>query len=330
MEIIPTISVSAVITVYNPEQFYFEKAVSSVLTQSYGVKELVLVNDGGTESYREWLPDDRRVKCYTRMNGGVAAARNFAIQQCTGEYIAFLDQDDFWYPDKLHLQTAMLQDSEKLCVILSSADIVGEDDEVLVLQGRESKKNRFLQTTPDTLLFQLAFENFIYSSTPLFHREVFSITGGFDPYTQPHDDWDIYLRIALAGIPFYCYKEKPLSVWRVHKSNASKNNRKMIQSKCRVEKKILQMSIPPALRSLLRTNLGIDNLRRLQLIYKTQRYACFRKLLCRYLIEVRDYVSTEEMTDIQAYRAQKDRVRKLVMKSCLRYVLSWYMQIVKK
>ena len=94
-------SVSAIIALYNPDLSLFEKALLSVLNQTYPVKEIVLVNDGGEDNFKAQLPDDLRIKVFSKSNEGVAAARNFAIAQCTSEYIAFLDQDDFWYPDKI-------------------------------------------------------------------------------------------------------------------------------------------------------------------------------------------------------------------------------------
>ena len=69
-----SVTVSAVIAVYNPDLCFFEKAVASVLSQTSPVFELVLVNDGGSETFRSVLPDDGRIRLFSKQNGGVAAA----------------------------------------------------------------------------------------------------------------------------------------------------------------------------------------------------------------------------------------------------------------
>lgn len=232
--------VSAIIAVYNPKLELFRQAVDSVLSQTSPVLELVLVNDGGSEEFRTVLPDDERIRVFTKPNEGVAAARNFAIEQCRGEYIALLDQDDYWYSDKLAEQMAMISVKGEACMVISPVEVVDAKGNL-----REKKTSKVLESyrsriAGSSIVHGLADENFIHSSSPLVHREVFRIVGGFDGRTKPHDDWDMYLRIALAGIPVYCYTKKPLSVWRVHESNESQKRMAMMLSKCEVEQKVLQ------------------------------------------------------------------------------------------
>ena len=320
-----SISVSAIIAVYNPDLFFFRKAVASVLSQIFPVQELVLVNDGGTETFRSILPDDERIRVFSKQNEGVAAARNFALLQCRGEYIAFLDQDDYWYPDKLQEQMAMIPVPGEPCMVTSPVDIIVSDGSVLnKLSRRESDEYQW-KTSQATVLLSLLEGNFIYSSTPLIHRAVFDKAGWFDPWTQPHDDWDMYLRIVLAGFSLYCYRERSLSVWRSHESNESNKLNAMMRSKCRVEKKLLETVADDLIRRILATNLRIDFLERVNLLYKQGEYRRFRALVIIHLFRLLRHKYDFRSTGIKLHKAYSERVRKIALKSARRYVVSYFM-----
>ncbi len=320
-----TISVSAIIAVYNPDLFYLKKAVESVLSQIFPVQELVLVNDGGTEIFRSILPDDERIRVFSKQNEGVAAARNFALEQCRGEYIAFLDQDDYWYPDKLREQMAMIPVPGEPCMVTSPVDIVVANGSVQNKISRRESDEYQWKTSQENVLLSLFEGNFIYSSTPLIHRAAFEKAGGFDPWTQPHDEWDMYLRIVLAGFSLYCYRERPLSVWRSHEANESNKLNIMIRSKCRVEKKLLKTVADDMIRRILATNLLIDLLERVNLLYKQREYRRFRALVIIHLFRLLRHKHNFRGVGIELHRAYSDRVRKIALKSARRYVVSYFM-----
>ncbi len=318
--------VSALIAVYNPDLVYFEKAVASVLSQTAPVLELVLVNDGGSETFRSVLPDDVRIRVFSKKNEGVAATRNFAIQQCRGEYIAFLDQDDYWYPDKLHEQLAMIPEPGEPCMVTSPVDIIDHRGAFIEKKIKRIQNVYFLKAYKEKALLHLAEENFIYSSTPLVHQAVFKKAGGFDSSAQPHDDWDMYLRVALAGFPIYCCRQRALSVWRSHGANESRDFHGMLHSKCRVEKKMLRTAMEPSVRRLLETNLHLDYVKRDHLLYKGEHYAHFRKLIFGHLwVLVKEYSINRELCK-ELDNILKRRIRTLVYKSMRRYLLSFFYQ----
>lgn len=91
--------VSIVVPVYNVEKF-IEECLNSVLAQTYQSYEIVLVNDGSTDNSLEicckFQKQDSRVKVFSKVNGGLSSARNYGITKSTGEYIIFLDPDDYW------------------------------------------------------------------------------------------------------------------------------------------------------------------------------------------------------------------------------------------
>ncbi len=318
-------SVSAVMAVYNPDLCFFEKAVASVLSQTFSVLELLLVNDGGSEAFRTLLPDDSRIRVFSKKNEGVAATRNFALQQCRGEYIAFLDQDDYWYPDKLHEQMAMIPVPGEPCMVTSLVDIVEKND---IIQCKPSKKAADLyrlKSRKGSALLNLVEDNFLYSSTPLIHSSVFDRIGGFDLRTQPHDDWDMYLRVMLAGFPAYFYQQKPLSVWRQHDDNESNNDGVMARSKCRVEKKLLDTVTDERIRSITAINLLIDSMERVNLLYRMQQYKRFRALIKGYLLRLLRYNHYSIKSGVVLHRTISRRIRKIRYKSVRRYVVSFFL-----
>ncbi|UWX57854.1 glycosyltransferase [Chlorobaculum sp. MV4-Y] len=317
-------SVSAVMAVYNPKPEFFRQAVLSVLGQTTPVLELVLVNDGGSDEFKTFLPDDDRIRVFTKPNEGVAATRNFAIKQCRGEYIAFLDQDDYWYPDKLKEQTDMIPALGDICMVISPVDIVDEKNNILKNKKTIKISSTYQRKTSEgDFLLNLSEANFIYSSVPMVHRKVFDDVGLFDSLAQPHDDWDLYLRIVINSIPTYCYRERALSVWRLHDSNESHKVLAMLRSKCQVEKKLIKVVNDKKVHAILNTNLLIDYIERDHIIYKKGRYGCYRVLLRSHLQKlVKEFFNCRG----EMYGAYPElrRIRKTILKASRRYVLSYY------
>jgi GT2 family glycosyltransferase len=321
--------ISAAIAVYNPKPELFRKAVESVLCQTLPIKELILVNDGGNEAFRSVLPEDSRIRIFSKPNEGVAATRNFAIAQSLGCYIAFLDQDDYWYPEKLQEQMRMIRSPDEVCMVISPVDIVDNQGMKITKQNRvrvaEGYYRKILK--PDILL-ALAEGNFIYSSTPLIHRKVFERVGLFDPFTKPHDDWDMYLRIVFAGIPVYCYRDHALSVWRSHDANESGKVQAMLISKCRVEKKLLALTHDRKLKAILNTNLLVDYVGRDQIVFKSGKYRIYRTLLRRHLSQLFFDRFNYRGDMAELYRDLSRRVRKAFFKASRRYIVSYFLRCI--
>jgi len=321
------VSVSAIIAVYNPNLLFLEKAVLSVLNQTYSVLELILVNDGGDEAFISMLPNDPRIKVFSKQNEGVAATRNYAIKQCAGEYLAFLDQDDYWYPEKLQEQLAMIPVSGEACMVASSVDLIDHNSMSLSKYAPSTIATYSKKTRNNNTLLWLAEGNFIYSSTPLIHYSVFEKAGFFDPWTQPHDDWDMYLRIMIAGFPVYFYQKKTLSVWRQHEYNESSNGDTMICSKCRVEKKLIHAVLDEEIRQVAATNLLIDYLERDNLLYERRQYKRFLILIKHHLPQLlfrKNCINKKSGTEVQ--KALSKRTRRMVRRSAKRYFAAILLQ----
>src|SRR5258708_6914008 len=104
--------VSIIIPAYNRKAMLFD-AVASVLAQSYRDWELIVVDDGSTDGTADDLHArfGSRVRLIAQSRRGVAAARNLGVRSARGDYIAFLDSDDFWLPRKLERQMAFMEES---------------------------------------------------------------------------------------------------------------------------------------------------------------------------------------------------------------------------
>jgi len=97
-------SVSVVIPVFNGER-YLQQAIASALEQTYPPHEVVVVDDGSTDASRSIVESfGGKVICKIQQNLGPSAARNLGTEVSTGEWIAYLDADDYWLPDKLEKQ----------------------------------------------------------------------------------------------------------------------------------------------------------------------------------------------------------------------------------
>ena len=117
---VPIISVT--IPTYNAESTILE-TVESFQNQTFSDWELIVINDGSKDKTLELLQsiEDERIKIFSYENAGLAAARNRGIYHATGEFIAFLDADDMWTPDKLELQLAALQQHPEAGVAIAGA-----------------------------------------------------------------------------------------------------------------------------------------------------------------------------------------------------------------
>jgi len=207
--------VSIIIPVYQGDRFLAE-AIESVLNQTYTNYEIIVVDDGSTDNSREvLLPYLDKIRYVYQENQGVAAARNRGIKIARGEFIAFLDQDDFWLPDKLALQVACFNAQPELGIVHCGwrrVDAIGEplgdvkpweNVPVLDLAG-------WLQWMP------------ILLSAMIFKREMLEHIGGLDTRFKQACDVDLVQRLALMGCQTKWVSDI-LTCYREHDRNDSLN-----------------------------------------------------------------------------------------------------------
>ena len=120
-------SVSVIIPTYNAAQ-YLPHAIDSALKQTYPHKKVIVVDDGSTDhTWSVIEPYLERISYLRKDNGGPASARNLGISKSKGEYIAFLDADDIWLPEKLAVQVDFLKKNPQFRLVHSNTWILEKD-----------------------------------------------------------------------------------------------------------------------------------------------------------------------------------------------------------
>ena len=207
-------SVSVIIPVYNGERFVAE-AIQSVLAQTLLPAEIVVVDDGSTDSTPQIVADLVASSpvpiCYVyQANQGPAAARNHGLEIAKGGIIAFLDADDLWSPDKLQHQVAYLQAHEEVSVAICHMEFLLEPGTAWP-KGRTSA--HYDQQPPAML-----------PSALLVRKQALDVVGEFDPTYFTGEDTDWFLRardagMAIAIVPGVYLKR------RFHQANLSSSSR---------------------------------------------------------------------------------------------------------
>ena len=187
--------VSAVITTYKrPTEIVF-RALESVLNQTYSNIEVILVDDS-PENYdgrialqNEILKYSDRVKyIQNEHNLGACASRNVGLDIANGDYIAFLDDDDEWLPNKIEYQISKFTNSN-IGLVYCGRTVVNDST------GKIS--NEPIVECSGYIFDELIFNNFVGSTSyPLIKREALVDVGGFDPLMESAQDYDVWLRLA--------------------------------------------------------------------------------------------------------------------------------------
>jgi hypothetical protein len=208
--------VSVVLPVYNGAAFV-ERAVRSVLTQTFPDFELIVVDDGSTDGTADVLArlSDPRVRVVSQTNKGLSATLNLAIDLCRGTYLARQDHDDLSRPTRLAQQVSFL-DAHPRCGLLGTRAEIYEGD---------APGGRFHDhpLSHEALAFALLFDNPFVHSSVMVRTAVLRRLGGYstDPRRQPPEDYELWSRIArserMANLPerLVVYREVASSLSRV-------------------------------------------------------------------------------------------------------------------
>jgi teichuronic acid biosynthesis glycosyltransferase TuaG len=196
--------VSVIMPAYNAER-YIADSITSVLAQTYSNWELIVVDDGSTDStatvVQEFVRRDRRIKYLFQENGRLGKARNTGIGNSTGSLVAFLDSDDLWMPTKLKAQTRAIAENNADVVYSKSYVFSDEntDDETEILVSSVGKFSG-----PD-FFDSLVRQPQIPVLTVLLKRSALDRVGLFEEGKAYHgcEDSDLWLRMARAGLVFY-------------------------------------------------------------------------------------------------------------------------------
>ncbi len=237
------LSVVAIIPLYNGAK-YIEGAVRSVWAQTRPADELIVVNDGSTDhgpQIVERLADEGRVTLLHKPNGGQSSARNYGVAHSQSSLIAFLDQDDVWYPNHLAelIKPFLNHEGLPLGWVYSDLDEIDESGHLVRRSLLASICGRAAMEHPKrSLTGCLQHDMFILPSASLISRTAFESVGGFDEGLSGYEDDDLFLRIFRASFD-NVFLERPLSQWRIYPASTSYTER-MSRSRRIYFKKLLR------------------------------------------------------------------------------------------
>jgi glycosyltransferase involved in cell wall biosynthesis len=227
-------SVSAVIPTYNCARL-LPQAIQSAILQSHRLREIIVVDDGSTDTTEEcvhpFLPQIRYIK---QENRGLAGARNRGIRESTGEFVAFLDADDVWLTEKTEKQLSAFRS-------FPNAALAFTDAQVLSPGGETMPTFMFGKGARDGYVFDaLLRSSFILPSTAMIRRACFDDVGLFDEDLLCVEDLDLWLRITRK------YRvnmvDEPLAVWRRQEGGLTAKAINMANGTIQVYRKLLSES----------------------------------------------------------------------------------------
>jgi glycosyltransferase involved in cell wall biosynthesis len=235
------VRVNVIIPCYNSARFIGD-ALESVLRQTHGDTTALVVDDGSTDdTVRIARAFGSRVTVLQQPNSGPSAARNRGIDAADGEYIAFLDADDRWRPEKLSRQLAVFA-AHQDCGLVHTA--IRHIDEAGVVTGRPLNAPLRRETAGECLALLLT-RNTITTSSVVLRRQVLG-SERFVTGLHAAEDWDLWLR--LASRTQLGYVDEELTEYRFHDNNTVRQVELMLSGELTVIDRALARGVVPAQR----------------------------------------------------------------------------------
>ena len=224
--------VSVVIPVYNDAR-YIRESIVSALNQDYQNLEVIVVDDGSTDSTPEILKKfNNKIRNIRQENRGTAAALNKGIKNANGQLIAWLSSDDLFLPKKIGHQVEKFFENPLL-------EIIYTDYIVIDSKGEEIKIVRCPLPHKDRFVLEMLKNNFVNGSSVIIRRECFEKVGFFDETLAIDSDGDMWFRMLKNGCRFG-HIPIPLLKYRWHEGNLSHRYKLAESCKDRVRIKVLQ------------------------------------------------------------------------------------------
>jgi len=220
-----SVKFSVIIPAYNAER-YIRTAIESCLIQTYPPHEIIVVDDGSTDRTAEVAESFSSPVRVIRLaqNVGVPGARNEGIQASTGDWIALLDADDWFLPDKLKWQQRCVLENQHAVLIYARVREIAID-------GTEADSRL---VWPDEMWPMLRWVCGIDGvSTVLFRREAYDSVGGFDVSLKVCEDWDLWLRLALRySVKSFVFMPVTVAVYRRVAGSMSSDAMRYFKARC--------------------------------------------------------------------------------------------------
>lgn len=200
--------ISAIIPTYNYAR-YVRRAVDSALNQTYPVAEVIVVDDGSKDNTREVLAEyGDRIRYIYQANRGLAGARNTGIREAKSPWVAFLDSDDAWMPEKIERQVKRVESDHSIELVYTASHLHYPDGTIQPTTVLD----------PSQLWPRFRYINNICPSTVLVRRDVIMKAGCFDETLRYCEDWEMWVRMgpdlkcAAVHEPSIAYQMTPGSL----------------------------------------------------------------------------------------------------------------------
>ncbi|HIC38335.1 MAG TPA: glycosyltransferase family 2 protein [Candidatus Marinimicrobia bacterium] len=177
---------SVIIPTYNRAHI-LPRALDSVLAQTQLPIEIIVVNDGSTDGTKSVLSNYSGLKIIDQEHSGVSVARNIGLEHTNREWIAFLDSDDEWLPDKLEQQWSAICNDDKL---------ICHTEEIWIRNGQRVNPMKKHQKFGGMIYERCLPLCVISPSSVMIHKSIFEVVGVFDESLEVCEDYDLWLRIC--------------------------------------------------------------------------------------------------------------------------------------
>jgi len=208
--------VSVIIPSYNSSQ-YISKAIESVLNQTYKHIELIIIDDGSTDNTNEIIAKyNDKLIYYYQENSGPAKARNIGVSLCRGNYVAFLDADDYWDKTKLEKTISIFNCRKDVGIVCSNLKYVD-------LKGNIIHLRRLGDLSSEEIKYKMYQSSLISPITAVFKKQLFVETGGFDQALKFAEDWDLFFKMTRK-CDIYAIDEY-LSYYVIHSNSMMRSSK---------------------------------------------------------------------------------------------------------
>ncbi|MDM3838405.1 glycosyltransferase [Proteus mirabilis] len=274
--------VSVIIPVYNAEK-YLEKAINSIVNQSYRNLEIIVINDGSVDHSHLIVTSftDSRIKYIKQDNQGLSKTLNSAIRIASGKYICRMDADDISDLDRIKIQIEILEKNKNIILVGSNIMYIDENDKI--------KGYSYLPSKSDTIKNKLRIDNCIFHPSVIFRKSIFEQCGGYNESVNIFfEDYLLWLSMLPHGDFYIC--PKFLLKYREHDKSITNRTPPIVKNlmkKCSIHGKLTEQEI-----RLLHEKRNILNNKKnkLSTIQKVKKFIFRSKLLSILTIKIRNII----------------------------------------
>ena len=226
--------VSVVIPVYNGEKFILE-CLRSVAEQTYPRIQCIVVNDGSTDQTVDVIrQSDLKVELVNQDHKNLPSARNTGIRYAAGDFIALLDADDLWYPDKIEAQVQMMMENPGAGLVFSDTEKFFPSGKIRYQKDKRELSLKLNNEDPFPILIK---KNIIVPSSVLIRSSIFKEIGYFDETLNSCEDWEFWLRFPVHHLQIR-FLDRILTKYRFHGGNMSTKADSMQQGRLQALDKV--------------------------------------------------------------------------------------------